>query len=330
MAGDVQVKRNAALCLAISCLLLLTSCGKEASNTYHAYITPAAYGITAAPADDAAEGFFSSGLCVTDESDLHTEAVDSQVAAAAGVFNCDNGAVTYKQNIFGQVYPASTTKILTALVAIRYGDLDKTVTVSENAVNLPSESSVANLKAGDSLTIRQLLYGLLLVSGNDAAIAIAEGVSGDVDTFVAQMNSEAASLGATHSNFVNPHGLPDPNHYTTVYDMYLIMNAAVKNTDFVDIVHSASYDAYYLDAAGNQVTKTWGNSNQYLTGFRRMPDGIEVIGGKSGTTGAAGYCLVLLSRNAAGQNIISLVYGADARTNLYLLMGEILSAYGGT
>lgn len=323
------LKKFVAGTLALSAGFFLTSCGAPVENAYNGYLTPAAYGITKTAEAGSEEDFFAANLCVTDDTDLNTDTVDSQVAAAAGVFNTATGSVTYKQNIFGQVYPASTTKILTALVAMKYGDLDKSVTVSENAVNLGDDSSsVANLHVGDVLTIRQLMYGLMLVSGNDAAVAIAEGVSGDTDTFVALMNQEAKALGATHSNFVNPHGLPDANHYTTVYDMYLIMNAAIRYTDFIDVVHAVSYDAYYTDASGNPVSRTWTNTNQYISGYRRMPDGIEVIGGKSGTTGAAGYCLVLLSKNAAGQDIISCVYGADAKTNLYLLTGEILSAYG--
>ena len=266
----------------------------------------------------------ASGL---EDTNLNTHTVDSQLAAAAGLFNTVTGSVPYKQNIFRRVYPASTTKVLTALVALKYGNLSQTITISENAVNQPADSSVADLRAGDRLTLRQLLYGLLLASGNDAAIAIAEGVSDDTDPFVALMNQEAKALGATQSNFINPNGLPDPNHYTTVYDMYLIMKAAIQYPDFVDVIHTASYDAHYTDAAGNAVTQTWQNKNQYINGSRQTPEGVEVIGGKTGTTEDAGYCLVLLSRNAAGQDIISLVYKADTRTNLYLLMGEILEAY---
>ncbi len=329
MTGQ-SLKKFISLWMAGISVFVLTSCGHAVESPYSAYQTPADYGLTANQEESSGLSFFSSGLCVTEDTNLNTDTVDSQVAAAAGLFNTVTGSVPYKQNIFGRVYPASTTKVLTALVALKYGNPDDIITVSENAVNLTEDSSVANLHAGDRLTLRQLLYGLLLASGNDAAIAIAEGVSGDTDSFVTLMNQEAKALGATQSNFVNPNGLPDPNHYTTVYDMYLIMNAAIQYPDFVDIIHAASYDAYYTDASGNAVTRTWQSTNQYITGYRHMPEGVTVIGGKTGTTGDAGYCLVLLSQNSAGQNIISLVYRADARTNLYLLMGEILEAYSGS
>ena len=315
--------------LSFSLLLLLTACSlQKVPDAYDEKTAPADFGLVHTVSADGTTAFFSSGLCVTDATDANTEAVDSGVATAAGVFNLATGQVPYRQNLFSKLYPASTTKIMTALLALKYGKLDNEITVSEAAVQLPAESSVAGLKAGDVLTLRQLLYGLLLVSGNDAANAIAEGVSGDVATFVALMNDEAAALGATGTHFTNANGLPDADHYTTAYDMYLMMNAAVKYPDFVEIIHAGSYEATYRDVAGNPVTKTWGTSNQYLTGYRSMPDGIEVVGGKTGTTGEAGYCLVLFSKNARNEDIISLVFGADARTNLYLLMGEILAGYG--
>ncbi len=206
----------------------------------------------------------------------------------------------YAKNLYERLYPASTTKILTAYIALKYcDDLDAMVTVSENAVNQASDSSVCNLKAGDVIRLRDLLYGLMLRSGNDAAVAIAEYISGDVDSFAALMNQEAAAMGATRSHFVNPNGLPDENHYTCVYDMYLIFSNAVKNDTFVSIIGTTSYDVTYTDASGEAVTHTWENTNQYLTG-NATTGRISVVGGKTGTTGEAGYCLVLYSYNPSG------------------------------
>ena len=186
----------------------------------------------------------------------------------------------YKKNIFEKLYPASTTKILTAYVALKNGNLDDVVTVSANAANQASDSSVCELKEGDKITLRDLLYGLMLRSGNDAAVAIAEH------------NAEAKALGATGSHFVTPNGLHDEEHYSTVYDMYLFMNAAVKNETFLEIIKSSRYTANYTDAAGNPVTKEWDSTNKYLMGTEPMPEGVTVIGGKTGTTGEAKYCLV--------------------------------------
>ena len=112
-------------------------------------------------------------------------------------------------------------KILTLYLALKYGTLSDIVTVSDNAVAVPSDSSVAGLRSGVQLTLEDLLYGLMLPSGNDSAVAIAEHISGSVDAFVELMNKEANALGATNSHFVNPHGYHDENHYTTAYDLYL-------------------------------------------------------------------------------------------------------------
>lgn len=144
------------------------------------------------------------------------------MAEGAGTFNLATNTVTYAQNIYEKLYPASTTKILTAYIALKYGNLEDYVTVSENAADQASDSSVCGLKAGDVVQLKDLLYGMMLKSGNDAAIAIAEHIGGSVEGFADMMNQEALAMGATRSHFVNPNGLPDENHYTSVYDLYLI------------------------------------------------------------------------------------------------------------
>jgi D-alanyl-D-alanine carboxypeptidase (penicillin-binding protein 5/6) len=201
------------------------------------------------------------------------------------------------------------------------------VTVSDNAVDQPTDSSVCNLKSGDVISVKNLLYGLMLVSGNDAAVALAEFHSGSVDAFTEEMNRTAKELGATGSNFMNPNGLPDENHYTTVYDMYLIFKEAVTQSDFLSIIGTEEITVNYLNQNGDAVEKTWTNTNRYMSGKVEAPEGITVLGGKTGTTNAAGYCLVLYSTNESGDKIISIVFKADGRSNLYLLMNEILKGF---
>ena len=171
--------------------------------------------------------------------------------------------------------------------------------MSENAANQASDSSVCGLHAGDVIRMDDLLYGMMLRSGNDAAIAIAESISGSVEEFATLMNQEAAALGATQSHFVKPNGLPDENHYTSVYDLYLIFRAALQNETFVQIIGTTSYDVTYQAADGTTEEHTWENTNQYL----------------------------LYSMNAQPQPLISIVLKADAKTNLYLLMNEMLSGF---
>lgn len=308
------------LCLLCIAALFMTGCGNKQETISNAY---SLYDTTSADSGQ----LFAENLCVTENMDFGTDQVDSQYAEGAGVFNLSTKDVTYSQNLFGKLYPASTTKILTAYIIIKNGNLDDQVTVSKGAVANMADSSKCGILEGDVLTVRDLLYGLMLVSGNDAANVLAEYYSGSVEAFAAEMNKEALSLGATGSHFVNANGLPDKEHYTTIYDMYLIMQEAVKLQEFVDIIHTDSYDVSYTDANGNTVNKQWHNTNRYINGDTKAPDGITVIGGKTGTTNAAGYCLVLYSTNQTGEEIISIVFKSDGRSNLYMLMNQILSSF---
>ncbi len=314
----------------MTCLLFAAygcGSGETLTDSYDVYEMADSLGI-AATASDVSKNYFSTGLCVSEDIALGTDATTSSVAEGAGAFNLSTGQVVYAKNLYERLYPASTTKILTAYLALKYcDDLDAYVTVSENAANQAADSSVCDLKAGDSVKLRDLLYGMMLRSGNDAAIAIAEHVSGSVEAFAELMNQEAAAMGATQTHFVNPNGLPDANHYTTVYDMYLIFAKALENQMFSEIIAAKSYDVIYTNAQGEAVEKTWENTNLYLTGDAKTPEGFTILGGKTGTTGEAGYCLVLYSQNASGQPIISIVFKADGKSNLYMLMNEILAGF---
>ncbi len=321
------INKLLSIILILTLALAMTSCGENdnTSTSYDLYNSSYAYGITHNGASSDVS-FFAKDLCVQGTDDIGTSQVDSQVASAAGAFNISTSTCLYAQSIHEKMYPASTTKILTAYVACLYGDLDTYFTVSANAVNQESDSSVAGLKEGDVISLRDLLYGLILRSGNDCAVAIAEGISGDVDSFVSLMNETAASIGASNSHFVTPNGLHDDEHYTTVYDMYLILNTAMTNQDFYTMFTATSYTANYTSGGGNK-TVEWKTTNQYISGNINTPTGFTILGGKTGTTGAAGYCLVLLSENENHDKIISIVFNADCRYNLYLLMNEILRQY---
>lgn len=309
--------------------LLFCGCSKDDTtleNAYNVFDTSTKYGITKTGNLQSAE-FFAKDLCVTEDENIGLEDTTESVAEGAGLFRLNEKEAVYKKNIYERLYPASTTKILTALIALEESNLDDVVTVSANAANQASDSSVCGLKEGDQISMRDLLYGLMMRSGNDAAIAIAEHISGSSEEFAVLMNAKAQSLGATNSHFVTPNGLHDEDHYTTVYDMYLIMNAAVQNETFVEILQTASYTTNYTDAAGNPVTQDWATTNKYLTGTEAVPEGVTVIGGKTGTTGEAKYCLVQYNQNASGEPMISIVFKADCRDNMYLLMSEILKNF---
>ena len=199
----------------------------------------------------------------------------------------DSGRVLYEQNADAKMLIASTTKILTALVAIEEGDLSATVKVSREAAY--TEGSSMYLKEGETVTLETLLYGLLLCSGNDAAVAVAEGVSGSVDKFVDQMNEKAKALGMNHSSFANPNGLDDEKHYSTARDMAILACAAVENETLVRIASTLQ-----ITIGGRTMT----NHNKLLSYI----DGC--IGLKTGYTMAAGRTLVsCVERN--GQRLVA-------------------------
>lgn len=265
---------------------------------------------------------FASGLCVIGSDQQWDETGVS--AEAAAVFDCFDKQVIFGKNAFERLYPASITKVMTALVAIKYGNLDDVVTVTPEAVITEPGATLCGIQPGDTLTLEQLLYGLMLPSGNDAGAAIAVHISGSIEAFAELMNQEAKALGATGTHFMNPHGLTDPEHYTTAYDLYLIFNEALKLPKFREVTGSTAYAANYTNGAGEPVSKEWKGGNWFMTGERPTPEGLTVFGGKTGTTSAAGYCLIMASRDAAQKEYISVVLKAGSRPGLYDNMTEII------
>lgn len=266
---------------------------------------------------------FAADLCVTDQ-DVNTGAIIIGAEEAA-LFNMEGQEVVYAKDIFTPRSPASMTKVMTALVALKYGNLDDIVTVTETALDIEYGSSVCDIKVGDQLSLRQLLYGLMIASGNDAAMMIAEHVAGSVEAFVDLMNQEARNLGATDTHFSNPHGLTAEDHYTTAYDMYLIFQEAMKNDIFMDIINRQNYYAEYTRGDGSPVAVTWESTNEYFTGQAQAPDHVLVYGGKTGTTEDTGACLVLLSRDLYGNPYLSVIFHSENHETLYAEMNQILS-----
>ena len=317
---------NRILALTLASSFLLVGCGQEAEINYDLYNTSNEVGLTTDSTVDA-DYFFSSDIAVVGLDDVGDIALDGHVAEAAGLFNGETLECMYAQNVHERLFPASTTKIMTALVALKYGDLEQVITVSEEAAKRRKDAANIELHAGDQLTLNQLLYGLMLPSGNDAAKAIAEGVGGSIENFVDMMNKEAAEIGATNTHFVNPNGLHEDEHYSTVYDMYLIFNEALKYEKFVEIISASEFVSFYTDATGATVEKTYKTSNGYLAEEYKLPQGVTIVGGKTGTTNQAGHCLALYSKNEKQEPIITVVFKADSRTNSYLLSREMLEAY---
>ncbi len=204
---------------------------------------------------------------------------DAAAHSGAVVIEASTGRVLYSDNMNVRTYPASTTKILTALVTLESIPLDTVITVPDCAAGV--EGSSIYLRKGEKLTIGELLYGLMLRSGNDAAVALAVSVAGSIEKFADMMNDRAVRCGAVNSNFVNPHGLHDDNHYTTAYDLALITAEAYKNADFRRIVATKS-----VTINGAEGKRYLSNKNKLLTTF----DGANGV--KTGYTTKSGRCLV--------------------------------------
>ncbi len=269
---------------------------------------------------------YASELCVPDK-DTQNELSGASNLKAYGLFDVTNTVSPYSYNVYDKIYPASTTKILTALVAMENADLSETVTVSKNASSdsFAWDEQTCGIKEGDTLSLESLLYGLLLYSGNDTAVAIAEHVGGTVEDFAVMMNDKAKELMATNSNFMNPSGLYDDDHYTTAYDLYLIFNECIKHEEFVNIINTKKYDADITGADSSTRTLTWEPTNYYALGTAKSPDHVTVVGGKTGTLKAAGNCLILMANDEAGAPYISVVMGAESKDLLYQDMTSLLA-----
>ena len=268
---------------------------------------------------------FAYGLCVSSD-DVGNEAIVLREGESAALMSLDDREVLFSKNMHEKIYPASITKIMTAILTLKYGNMDEVVTIIWRDLELESGSQVVGFRIGDRVTVRELLHGLLVHSGNDAAMALARYIGGgSVETFVELMNQELYEIGATNSHFTNPTGLHDTDHYTTVYDIYLMLNEAISYTDFRGIMQLGKYELDYTDSDENPKAVNLDSTDEYLTGEKRPPKDVVVLGGKTGTTDAAGHCLAILSQNAFGQPFISIIVGAQTSADLYEDMNILLS-----
>lgn len=315
-----KVKNLSAIFMASA--FLLTGCGQASYDMpYTTNPEVSSYRIVNLEEERGVAESFANDLCVVDTD---TGGGITITASAAGLFDVNQKNTIYAKNVHEKLYPASLTKVMTALVALKHGSSDMMLTATPNVKILESGAQVCGIKEGDQMTLDQALHLLLINSANDAAVMIAEGIAGSIEAFSDMMNEEALMLGATNTHFVNPHGLPDDNHYTTAYDMYLIMNEAVNYSLFNEIIHTDSYTTVYTDRNGASKEISVNNSNYFIQGTAQAPSGITVLGGKTGTTNAAGHCLVLISKDSSSNPYISIILRADSRDGLYEQMTDLL------
>ena len=213
-------------------------------------------------------------------------------ARSAVVMEAATGKILYARDMDEKRYPASTTKIMTLIIALEQGNLDDIVTVSENASH--TEGSTLWLEPGEKIKLSDLLYGMMLISGNDATVAVAEHIAGSVDAFARLMTAKAHEIGAQNTSFVNSSGLPDDRHFTTAHDLALIAAYGYRNPEFAEIVSTKEWKIPWPTHIEDRELK---NENQMLWLYRGGN------GVKTGYTDAAGRCLV----SAASRDGIQLI-----------------------
>ena len=248
-------------------------------------------------------------------SALAAPAYDGEVKPhAVMLLDATTGQVLFEQNADERIYPASTTKILTCIVALEKGNLDDIVTVGKEGDWTGSGYSLMGIKQGQQLSLRELIYGMMLISGNDAAAAIAVHVGGSLEGFADMMNQKAQELGMTGSFFITPHGVDTEGHYVTARDMATLSLYAIKNEQFMEIAGSDSYDFPSMNFTDEKQKQ---NTNKLL--ISNVPEGDinyyyeYATGMKTGATPKAYRCIVS-SAEKDGMKLICLIFG-DETTN---------------
>ncbi len=234
---------------------------------------------------------------------------DQLYALSAILITQDKGEIIFEKDAYARRYPASTTKILTVLLClITVEDLYQTVTVTDSALDIPADSSRMSLKSGEEIRLIDVLYGTMLLSGNDGANVIAETVSGSIPAFVQLMNTYATDvIGCRDTHFANAHGYHDDNHYSTAYDLALITREAMKNEIFREIVATTSYS---IPRTNLQRARTITTKTEYLLpGSAEKPNKYyfpDATGVKTGSHSKSGYCFIG-SASRKGVDLISVV-----------------------
>jgi D-alanyl-D-alanine carboxypeptidase len=252
---------------------------------------------------------FSIGVKAEPKETVKIPVIDARNAIA---IDAKSKRVLYEKNAHTITPMASTTKIVTALVALKYGELNKKVKISPKAAGI--RGSVVGYKKDEEILLKELIYGLMLRSGNDAAIAIAEGISGSVDKFVQLMNEFASEIGLVDTHFESPHGLDSAMHYTTAYDLAMVTVKAKEIKEFNDIVSIKD-----VDGSTEGFTRGFHNINKILW---QIP---EANGVKTGYTGQAGKCLVT-SINKGSSDIIIVVINCTQRWRETKKINEYVSS----
>lgn len=265
--------------------------------------------------------FFAKDLAATNKDILEGTAFDPTGLKAVALYDITDKKVLYSYKACERLYPASLTKVMTSLVVLNYcyyggKSLDETIKLGDITIK-ESGAQTIGLSMGDTITVRDLFNLSLIYSANDASLALAQYIAGSEEAFVELMNQTAISLGCTGTHFCNSNGLPNDDHYTTAYDMYMIFYAASQFPEFRESIMQAEYSANIITASGEQKTKTVISTNQFTNGKYAFAGNIVALGGKTGSTNAAGKCLMEYLEDTAGKKYVCIILGAVDEDTLY-------------
>ena len=319
---NTRIKR--ALALSIVFLLLLTGstgCGKKtaALSSYekHYEETKDQYAVSLSKG-------MAKDLAVVPMAEATDYSFSHNVKAALSV-NENKEQVLLSYHAFDKIYPASITKVMTALLTLEHGNFEDKVTLSHDITFDEGNVVRSTLKKGDTVTVEGLFNALLVASDNDCAVILAEYLAGSVEKFTDMMNAKARELGATHTHFANANGLHNPDHYTTPYDLYLIFRKAATYDRFMNTIGQKDYVLEYTTEKGYIMEEYMSNTNAYFHNTYPIPTGVTVLGGKTGTTSVAKSCLILMTKNQQEETMISVVLGAENKDILYQTMSDLIS-----
>lgn len=273
-----------------------------------------------------ADGIASS-VAVVPEGAENSEGSEKIYSESALLVDATDGVVLFQKNAHKKQYPASTTKILTSLVTLKNADTASSRTIGNEVIITEDNVVMCDYRIGDVISYDVIIHGAMMKSGNDAAAALALFAADSLENFSEMMNEEAKSLGATESNFVNPHGLYDDNHYSTAYDMYLIFNEAIKYDKFIDVLACKSFSGSFTRRTSYNeyiINAQYTNTNRYVNGERQAPSHINVIGGKSGYTEVAKRSYVMLAE-ANGHRYIFVTMRCEDYEQMYSDLDYLMS-----
>ena len=318
-----MIRKRLSIFLAAALLAVFSGCASGTGvDSYYEYAVLSS--LTGMEVQDLKLPGMAEDLCIIEDPSVFDTSLFE--AKALGLFSEDTKEVLYAKNPYDRVYPASLTKMMTALIVIeRCRDLTEQVKVGpEVSTGLTDSSSLAGLEEGASYSVEDLLYGLMIPSGNDAANVLAVHAAGSIEAFVDLMNRKAEDLGMVNTHFANPHGLHNPNHYTTVYDLYLLTRACISYPLFVRIggEKTATVTGTYAD--GTAFSRSYRSTNSFLLNYTELPEGLTLRCTKTGYTAQAGRCLILVARDGEGHRYIGIVTKASTYDGLYEQMNGLL------